>query len=160
MDVWQPISSLLHPTITKKNWKPKPSTQLYLCCAFFFIADDYARLLEYEDQVQKLKAKVVVILINLHSYAVDTWVFTSVFLSCFLCLSAFSALTLLVGQQEGYPACKETEWWDAGMVICQGQGADFHMAQLMPLPLTISWSNKSRLALPSWFYLSGAGLPR
>jgi len=27
------------------------------------------------------------------------------------------------------------------------------MAQLMPLPLTISCSSKSRLVLPSWFYL-------
>jgi len=31
---------------------------------------------------------------------------------------AFSALTLLVGQQEGRPACKKTEWCGAGMVIC------------------------------------------
>jgi len=23
----------------------------------------------------------------------------------------FSALTLLVGRQEGHPACKKTEWW-------------------------------------------------
>jgi len=30
---------------------------------------------------------------------------------------AFSALTLLVGQQEGHLACKKTEWWDVGMVI-------------------------------------------
>jgi len=30
---------------------------------------------------------------------------------------AFSALTLLVGWQEGHPACKKTEWWGAGMVI-------------------------------------------
>ena len=33
----------------------------------------------------------------------------------------------------------------------------FAYAQLMPLPLTISCSSKSRLILPSWFYLSGAG---
>jgi len=33
------------------------------------------------------------------------------------------------------------------------------MAQLMPLPLTISCSSKSRLVLPSWFYLSGTGSP-
>jgi len=32
--------------------------------------------------------------------------------------SAFSALMLLVGQQEGHPACKKTEWWGAGVVIC------------------------------------------
>jgi len=37
-------------------------------------------------------------------------------------------LTLLVGQQEGHLACKKTEWWDAGMVICLGHGADLHMA--------------------------------
>jgi len=31
---------------------------------------------------------------------------------------AFSALTLLVGRQEGHPACKKTEWWGTGVVIC------------------------------------------
>ena len=30
------------------------------------------------------------------------------------------------------------EWWGAGMVICLEGGADLHMAQLMPLPLTVS----------------------
>jgi len=68
-----------------------------------------------------------------------------------------SALTLLVGRQEGHPACKKTEWWDAGVVMYLGQGADLHMAQLMPLLLTVSCSHKSRLVLPSWFYLSGSG---
>ena len=65
--------------------------------------------------------------------------------------SAFSALTLLVGRQEWHPACKKTEWWDAGVVICLGPGADLHMAQLMPLPLTVSCSSKSKLVLPSWY---------
>jgi len=51
---------------------------------------------------------------------------------------AFSALTLLVELQEGHPACKKTEWWGAGVVICLQRGADLHMAQLMPLPLTVS----------------------
>jgi len=49
----------------------------------------------------------------------------------------FSALTLLVGRQEGHPACKKA-WWGAGMVICLERGADLHMAQLMSLPLTVS----------------------
>jgi len=71
----------------------------------------------------------------------------------------FSALTLLAGQQEGHPDCKKTEWWDAGMVIYLQQGAASHMAQLMLLPLTLSCSRKSRLVLPSRFYLSGAGSP-
>jgi len=48
----------------------------------------------------------------------------------------------LVGWQEGYPACKKTEWWGAGMVICLERGADLHMAQLMPLPLTVSCFSK------------------
>jgi len=52
-----------------------------------------------------------------------------------------------------------TQWWDAGVVMCLGQGADLHKTQLMPLPLTISCYSKSRLVLPPWFYLSGAGSP-
>jgi len=51
---------------------------------------------------------------------------------------AFSALMLLVGRQEGHPACKTLEWWGAGVVICLEQGADLHVGQLMPLPLTVS----------------------
>jgi len=56
--------------------------------------------------------------------------------------SAFSALTLLVGRQEGQPACKKTEWWGAGMVTCLEQGADLHMFQLTPLSLTVSCFSK------------------
>jgi len=55
---------------------------------------------------------------------------------------AFSALTLLVGWQEGHPACKKQEWWDAGVVVGLERGADLHTAQLMPLPLTVSCFNK------------------
>ena len=58
---------------------------------------------------------------------------------------AFSALTLLVGRQEGHPACKKTEWWRTGMVIYLERGADLHMAQLMPLPLTVSCSSKIQI---------------
>jgi len=54
-------------------------------------------------------------------------------------------LTLLVGRQEGHPACKKTEWWGAGMVICLEQSADLHMAQLMPLPLTVSCFSKIQI---------------
>jgi len=54
---------------------------------------------------------------------------------------AFSALTMLVGQQEGHPACKKTERWGAGVVIGLERGADLHMAQLTPLPLTVSCSS-------------------
>jgi len=52
---------------------------------------------------------------------------------------------LLVGRQEGHPACKKTEWWVAGIAICLELGADLHMAQLMPLPLTVSCFNKIQI---------------
>jgi len=39
----------------------------------------------------------------------------------------------------------KTEWWGAGMVICLGQGADLHLAQLMPLPLSFSWFSKIQI---------------
>ena len=58
---------------------------------------------------------------------------------------AFSALTLLVGWQEGHTACKKTEWWGAGVVISLERGADLHMAQLMPLPLTVSSHSKIQI---------------
>ena len=58
---------------------------------------------------------------------------------------AFSALTLLIGRQEVHPACKKTEWWGAGVVICLEQGVDLHMFQLMPLPLTVSCFSKIQI---------------
>jgi len=42
---------------------------------------------------------------------------------------AFRASALLVGRQEG---------WGAGVVVSLQQIADLHMAQLMPMPLTLS----------------------
>jgi len=63
-----------------------------------------------------------------------------------------------LGGRKGIRPIK-TEWWDAGMVTCLGWGTDLHMAQLILLPFTISCSSKSRLVLPSCFYLSGTGSP-
>ena len=37
------------------------------------------------------------------------------------------------------------------MVICLEQGADLHMAQLMPLPLTVSCFSKIQMVLPFWY---------
>jgi len=52
----------------------------------------------------------------------------------------------LVGWQEGHPAYKKLEWWGAGVVVCQERSADLHMAQLMPLPLTISCFSKIKIS--------------
>ena len=52
---------------------------------------------------------------------------------------------LLVGRQEGHPAGKKQSEWYAGMVICLERGADWHMAQLMPQPLTVSCFSKIQI---------------
>ena len=52
---------------------------------------------------------------------------------------------LLVGRQEGRPAYKKLEWWGVGVVICLQRGAHLHMAQLMPLPLTVSCFSKIQI---------------
>jgi len=39
----------------------------------------------------------------------------------------------------------KTEWWGASVVICLDLGADLHMAQLMPLPLTVPCFSKIQI---------------
>ena len=46
-----------------------------------------------------------------------------------------------LGGRKGIRPVK-TEWWGAGVVVCLEQGADLHMAQLVPLPLTVSCFSK------------------
>jgi len=58
---------------------------------------------------------------------------------------AFSAFDTVGGRQEGHPACKKTERWGAGMIICLERGADLHMSQLMSLPLTVSCFSKIQI---------------
>jgi len=43
------------------------------------------------------------------------------------------------------PSPLKTEWWGAGVVICLERGADLHMAQLMPLLLTVSFFSKIQI---------------
>ena len=56
-----------------------------------------------------------------------------------MCLST---LTLLVGWQEGHPACKN---WVVGCWHGVEWGADLYIAQLMPLPLTVSCISKIQI---------------
>jgi len=49
----------------------------------------------------------------------------------------------LVGRKCIRPVKKE--WWGAGMVIALERGADLHMAQLMPLPLTVCCFSKIQI---------------
>ena len=72
---------------------------------------------------------------------------------------AFSALTLLVKRQEWHPACKKTEWWGAGVVVCLERSADLHMAQLMPLPLTVSGFSKIQIGFIIFLVAAHRGSP-
>ena len=78
---------------------------------------------------------------------VESWTYTCIIRIIFITLyqCAFSAWTLLVGRQEGHPAYKKTEWWGAGVAICLVRGADLHIAQLMPLQLTVSCFSKIQI---------------
>jgi len=71
---------------------------------------------------------------------------------------AFSALMLLVGRQEGHPACKKQFGGGTGMVICLERGANLHMTQRVPLPLTVSCFSKIQIGF-SFLVLAHLGSP-
>ena len=50
-----------------------------------------------------------------------------------------------LGGRKGIRPVKNLEWWSTGMVICLKRDADLHVAQLMPLPLTISCFSKIQI---------------
>ena len=75
-------------------------------------------------------------------------------LQCF-CLHCFDALGGVAGRVS---SCKKTLWWGAGVVICLEQCADLHMAQLMPLPLTVSFFSKIQIGF-IFLVLAGPGSP-
>ena len=68
---------------------------------------------------------------------------------------AFSALTLLVGRQEGHPAFKKQSGGVLAWLSLE-RGADLHMAQLMPLPLTVSCFSKIQIGFNFWYPLTWA----
>jgi len=57
-------------------------------------------------------------------------------------LQCFDAVGWAAGRASGL---QNTERWCAGMVICLERGADLHMAQRMPLPLTVSSFSKIQI---------------
>jgi len=59
-----------------------------------------------------------------------------------LSLCAFSALTLLVVQQEGHAACRKLS---GGVLAWLSVWSEVHMAQLMPLPLSVSCFSKIQI---------------
>ena len=64
----------------------------------------------------------------------------------------------MVERQEGHPPYKKTERWGTGVVICLERGADLHMAQLIPLPLTVACFSKIQIGF-SFLVLAHLGSP-
>jgi len=50
-----------------------------------------------------------------------------------------------LGGRKNIRPVKKLEWWGTGMVICLERDADLQMAQLMPLPLTVSCFSKIQI---------------
>jgi len=63
-------------------------------------------------------------------------------ISCIYTKMALSSVLwcCCLGGRKGIRPVKN--WWGAGVVICLERGADLHMVQLMPLPLTVSCFSK------------------
>jgi len=67
-----------------------------------------------------------------------------------ICKQYFSALTLLVGRQEGHPACKKL----SGAVLVWLSGARYGPADATAAPRCLLLQQN-----PDWFYLSNTGSP-
>jgi len=86
--------------------------------------------------------------------SLGNWLFSSFVYLCVLamaCICAFSALTLLVGPQEGHPACKNRVVWYwrgylSGARCMWPSSCHCHSLSLAPV--------KSRLVLPFWYRLT------
>jgi len=72
-------------------------------------------------------------------------------------INSFSALNLLVGRQEGHPACKKLS---GGVLAWLSVWSEMQtdMAQLMPLPLTVSCFSKIQIGF-TFLVLAQPGSP-
>ena len=68
-----------------------------------------------------------------------------------LCLQCFDDVGWVAGRASGL-------WWGAGVVLCLERDADLHMAQLMPLPLTVSCFSKIQIGF-TFLVLAHPGSP-
>ena len=57
-------------------------------------------------------------------------------------LQCFDTVGSVTGRAAGL---SKTAWWVAGVVICLERGAGLHIAQLMPLPLTVSFFSEIQI---------------
>jgi len=70
-------------------------------------------------------------------------------------ISSFSALTLLVGRQEGHPACKKLSggvlMW---LSVWNEVQTEYSPADATATHCLLLWTVKSRLVLPFWYWLT------
>jgi len=72
-----------------------------------------------------------------------------------LCLQCFDVIGWVAGKASGL---KKLEWCGTGVVICLERGADLHMAQLMPLPPTVSCFSEIQIGF-TFLVLAHLGRP-
>jgi len=77
-------------------------------------------------------------------------------LGSIVCLQCIDAVGWAAGKASGL---QKTEWWGASMVICLERGADLHLAQQMPLPLTVSCFSKIQMGF-TFLVLAYLGSPK
>jgi len=75
----------------------------------------------------------------------------------YILLKVFSALTLLVERQECRSVCKKLSGWVLAWSSVWSV-ADLHMAQLMPMPLTVSCFGKIQIGF-TFLILAHPGSP-
>ena len=83
-------------------------------------------------------------------WLIDWYIFIFIHLHLCICRQVPSVLVPSVlwrcwlGGRKGIRSVKYG-WWGAGVVVCLARGADLHMAQPMPLPLTVSCFSKIQI---------------
>jgi len=82
--------------------------------------------------------------ILIHSAAISEVLTLKIFLTHYTTTMPSVHWRCWLGSIEGIRPVR-TEWWGAGVVISLERGADLHMAQLMPLPLTVSCFSKIQI---------------
>jgi len=91
------------------------------------------------------------VLVNscLLTYFIQGWVYNSLH-------PAFELSVLWRCWLGGRKGIRPVKNWVVGCWhgVCLERGADLHMSQLMPLPLTVSCSSKIQIGLPFWYRLT------
>ena len=102
------------------------------CCILHFVIHAGSFGIRLTLQRSTIRMSVLLLVLAVSSAVIRPTV-PSVFWRCWL------------GGRKGIRPVKKLEWWGAGVVICMERGADLHMVQLMPLPLTVSCFSKIKI---------------